>query len=176
MIKKSLFAISMLSLCGGAVAEDSSKYYVEAGYGAMQLKEYGLTATPGVGTLRFGVNLNTNLAVEGLVGTTIVSAKGYVGATPLTVKYDSIYGVFLKAKTEIAPNLDVFARLGYIHATISAAIPGYSASAGGSDISYGIGAQYSFTPTVYGLVDYMTYYNKNGATVNGPSVGLGLKF
>lgn len=176
MIKKSLFALSILSLGSVAVAEESSKYYVEAGYGAIQYKEFGATATPGVGTLRFGMNIDKNLSVEGLLGTTITNANGFVGNIPLSVKYESIYGIYLKAKTEVAPNFDLFARLGYMHATINASIPGYSASAGGSDLSYGIGAQYSFTPTVYGQLDYMTYYNKNGATANGPSIGLGLKF
>jgi len=176
MIKQSLFAISMLSLCGAAVADESSKYYVEAGYGAIQYKESGLTATPGVGTLRFGVNIDKHLSVEGLLGTTITDATGLIGTIPLTIKIENVYGVYLKAKTEIAPNLQVFGRLGYMHATISASIPGYSLSQGGSDVSYGIGAQYSFTPTIYGQLDYMSYYNKNGATANGPSVSLGLKF
>jgi len=176
MIKKTLFALSILSLGSAAFAEESSKYYAEANLGSIKYSEAGYYASPVVGSLKFGMNIDKNLAVEGLLGTTISNANFNIGVTPVSVKYESIYGVFLKAKTEIAPNLDVFARLGYIHATISASTAFGSASKGGSDFSYGIGAQYNFTPTIYGQLDYMSYYNKNGATANGPSAGLGLKF
>lgn len=176
MIKKTLFAISIFSLGSAAFAEESSKYYVEANLGSIKYSQPGFYANPAVGIFKLGVNIDKNFSVEGALGTTIVNADGNVGGIPFTVKYDSIYGVFLKAKTEIASNLDLFARVGYTHATISVTSSLGSVSAGGSDFSYGIGAQYNFTPTVYGQLDYMSYYNKNGATANGPSIGLGLKF
>ena len=176
MFTKSLIAVSMASLCGTAFSGETSPYYIEAGFGAIQYKESGVTATPGVGTLRFGMNIDDHLSAEGVVGTTVINATGYISGTPLTVKYDSIYGIYLKAKTEVAPNLELFGRLGYVHATITASIPSFSASSSGSDLSYGIGAQFNFTPTVYGQLDYMSYYNKNGATANGPTIGIGMKF
>jgi hypothetical protein len=176
MIKQLILPLTILSLCGAAQAEEPSKYYVEAAYGAIRYDEASAYATPGVGTLRFGVNFDKNISAEFLVGTTITDARFFVGATPVTVKYDSIYGAYLKAKTEVAPNLDLFARLGFMHASISASVPGASASAGGSDISYGVGAQFNFNQSMYGLVDYMSYYSKNGATAKGPSIGLGVKF
>jgi len=176
MIKKTLLALSILSLSCVALAEEPAKYYVEAAYGAIRYEEAGAYATPGVGTLRFGVNFDKNLSAEFMVGTTITNATGYLGVTPITIKYDSIYGAYLKAKTEVAPNFDLYARLGFVHASISASVPGATLSAGGSDLSYGIGAQFGFSPTVYGLVDYMSYYSKDGITAKGPSIGLGLKF
>lgn len=176
MIKKSLFALFLLSLGSAAVAEEQSKFYVEASYGGIKYSQYGYYATPGVGILKFGANINKNLSVEGQVGTTITNATGYIGVTPVSVKYDSIYGVFLKAKAEVTPDFEVFGRLGYAHASISVSTPYGSGSAENGDFAYGIGAQYNFTPVVYGQIDYMSYYNKNGATANGPSIGLGLKF
>jgi len=176
MIKQSLLALSILSLSGVVLAEEPSKYYVEAAYGAIRYDEPGAYATPGVGTLRFGVNFDKNISAELMVGTTITDARFFVGTTPVTVKYDGIYGAYLKAKTEVASNFDLFARLGFMHASINASTPSGSFSLGGTDLSYGIGAQFGFSPTVYGLIDYMSYYNKNGATARGPSIGLGLKF
>ena len=176
MIKQSLASLVFLSLSSVAQAETPSKFYVEAGYGAIRYDEPGAYATPGVGTLRFGIDFDKNFSGEFMVGTTLVNATGYVGTTPLTVKYESIYGVYLKAKTEVAPNLDLFARLGYVNATIRASIPSASFSSSGSDVSYGFGGQFNFTPTVYGQLDYMSYYSKDGATARGPSVAVGMKF
>jgi hypothetical protein len=176
MIKQSLVALSLVTASYAASAQEQSRFYAEAAYGGIKTEAEGFSVTPGVGLLRLGMNLDKNFSTEFMVGTTIADAKIQVSGVPVTLKYENIYGLYLKGKAEIAPNLDVYGRLGYIHGTASASALGVSASTSNDDFSYGVGAQYSFSPTVYGTLDYMSYFRKNGTTAAGPSLGVGVKF
>jgi hypothetical protein len=62
--------------------------------------------------------------------------------------------------------------------TVSASVPGYSASAWSSatSASYGVGAQFDVSPTSFVAIDYMSFYNKNNVTIAGPSISYGVKF
>lgn len=175
-MKKSLLALAVLAASSGVFAQSTDNFYAEVGYGAIKYSEPGAWATPGVATFKVGMNINPNLAIEGMYGTTANNATFNVGSTVVTFKYDNIYGAYLKGKAEVAPNLEVFGKVGITGASISASIPGYAISDSGSDFSYGAGLQYSFSKTVYVQADYMSYYNKNSISVKGPSVSVGFKF
>ncbi len=176
MIKQSLLALSLITASYAASAQEQTRFYAEAAYGGIQTKTEDFNVTPGVGLLRLGVNINKNFSTEFMVGTTLADAKVQISGVPITLKYDSIYGVYLKGKAEVAQNLDVYGRLGFIHGTASASALGVTASTSDDDFSYGVGAQYSFSPTVYGTLDYMSYFRKNGTTAAGPALGVGVKF
>jgi hypothetical protein len=46
----------------------------------------------------------------------------------------------------------------------------------GADVSYGMGLQTKFTPAIYGQVDYMNYYHKDGIRAQGYGISLGYRF
>ena len=50
------------------------------------------------------------------------------------------------------------------------------ASNSDSSFSYGMGLQYQFNGSWYAQADYVSYYDKNGDTIRGPSLGVGLRF
>lgn len=175
-MKKSLLAIAILAISSTAMAQADSKYYGEISYGGLKYSEPGFWARPGVGTAKFGINLDKNFSVEGMIGTTINDATGTIYGYSASAKYDNIYGAYLKAKTSIADQFEVFGRVGFTSAKASVTVAGRTYSDSSSDFSYGVGLQYNFDKNWYGQVDYMSYYNKNSATVKGPSVGVGYKF
>ena len=174
-MKKTLLAIAVVAASSGAYAQVDN-FYGEIGYGGMQYSESGLSATPGVGIVRLGMSINPNFSVEGLYAGTINNANVNVYGYPVSVKFNDIYGAYVKGKTEVAQNLELFAKAGITSAKLNASVVGHTFSTSGSDFSYGAGAQYNFTKAVYVEADYMSYYDKGGASVKGPSINLGFKF
>ena len=142
----------------------------------MNYSEPGFSATPGVGTLRFGADINQNFAVEGMLGNTLSNASGTYSGTAVTIQLKNVFGMYLKAKTQLSDNFEVFARLGATRGTISASSYYASAWSSGTSISYGIGAQVNLNKSVYASVDYMSYYDKTDIAIRGPSIGIGVKF
>ncbi len=173
---KKILAVLLCTLTTGAFAQDDNKYYAELGYGVLQWKESGYTQNWGAGILKLGMNIDKNFAVEMMAATNLVNDSFRYSGYTVTTKLDGAYGVYGKAKLDVSQDLQIFARLGYTNAQISAQVLSYNFSSSGSDVSYGVGAQYNINKTLYGQIDYMSYYNKGGVSVGGPSVSLGVKF
>ena len=70
-ITKSLLTLTALMSCGLALAQPATQsneqFYVEGGYAWMTYTDSGYSTTPGVGSVRFGANMNKNLAIEGML-------------------------------------------------------------------------------------------------------------
>jgi opacity protein-like surface antigen len=93
---------------------------------------------------RLGARFNRYFAVEGELATGIKSAK--VGVPGATAKAElnhqvALYGV---GYLPIAPNADLFARVGYGGQEIEAESQGISATADANSWNFGAGAQYFF--------------------------------
>ena len=161
------------------VAPDSNMY-AQFGISRVRTEDSGITVIHPVAIAALGYNFDKNFAGEVVAGTSTSDDTTYYGAARITSSIDSIFGAYLKAKTEVAPGLEIFARAGVLHANISAsASNGFasaSASAGGTSFSYGAGVQFNFTKTVYGQFDYMSFYNKSGTSSQGPSASIGFNF
>jgi hypothetical protein len=156
-------------------AESSDKGYIEA---VVALPKYtetsGFSATPTVGLVRVGTNLSDNIAIEGLAGTTVINATDSTGH--YIAKIDSMFGAYVKAKTSIGNDIQIFGRIGGVYLSGNAYISGAYQVASGTGFSYGGGAQYDFSAKTYVTIDYMSYYSALGVTVSGPSIGIGMKF
>ncbi|MFN4266889.1 MAG: porin family protein [Aquabacterium sp.] len=175
-------AIAIASV--SAFAQQKPVVYVEAGYSFVNYEatDSGDTfkSSPKAIRLIGGAELNKNVAVELMVGfnggNDSVSYNG-VDVSAVTMKIDSIYGLYVKPKFEVAPNFELFGRMGYTHASAKVSAPGYGAAkASDSDLSYGIGATLYLDPKLSINVDYMSYLDKSDYSANGFTVGIGLKF
>ena len=114
----------------------------------------------------------------------VVPGVGIATATA-KVKLKQAYGIYVKPKANVTDALELFGRLGYSHVKLgvdaSVAVPGLgtvSMGDSGSDggFSYGLGANFKFSPTTYVGVDYMRYVKKDGVKVDGLTVGVGFRF
>jgi len=169
---KIIFALFALTMSLAASAQTDGKTYLELAYGAIKYQEPGAWATPGVGMIRLGSNIDKNISLEGLIGTTITDA--YSGN--VAFRFDSVFGGYIKARTDIGPNAQVFGRLGFTQGTATASVPSYAVSGSDSGLSYGVGAQFDFASKTYVIIDYMSYYSNSGVSASGISGGIGIKF
>jgi len=172
--KNALVALLALLAASTSSAQSmnmDSGYYGEIGYTPISISGDEITLKPKLARFIVGKDINENLSVEGMYSAT-VSEDNYQG---VDISANS-YGVFLKPKMEVAKDTEVFARVGFVKSELKASVSGLSASSSGSDASYGLGIQTKFTKDVYGQVDYMNYYSKNGTTSKGFTFSVGTRF
>ena len=155
---------------------DSSGFYGEIGYTGLTYKEPEVKTHPGEVRLIGGYEFHPNMAVE-FIG--LLSAKE--GEIPvdggiLKVKIDNIWGVFLKPKVAVTPEVELFGRLGYARSQRSVSVDALSLSESGNSVAYGVGAAYAINKRVSLNFDYMSYYNRDDIRIQGPTLGVGIKF
>ena len=174
-ILAALLGPCLLGIAGAAQAADEMKPYVEASYAWPKLDSSGFSATSGAMVLRGGVNFNPYWGVEavGLFGTSDATIN--VGF-PISLKIKNAYGAYVKGQYPVAPQFELFARAGWLHATAEASAMGFSDSSSDSSFSYGAGFQIPFGTGWYAQADYMSYYSANGDSIKGPSLGVGYRF
>jgi len=187
----------MKKLIGIAIALFSassaqSQLYGELGYTSLKYKESGevlgftAAAKSSPSALRgvIGYEVNPNLGLEsifalGLSGSDYkVTANGRPFAVPggAELEVNNALGFYLKPKTKLGDNLELFGRLGFLRADITLTALGESIKDSGSGLSGGAGLSYLVNPTTSVTVDYMQYYSKDGVKINGYTVGFGFKF
>ena len=174
-ILAALLAPCLLAMGGVAQAADEVTPYVEGSYAWPKLDSSGFSATSGAFVVRGGVNFNQYWAVEavGLFGTSDATIN--VGF-PISLKTKSAYGAYVKGQYPVAPNFELFARAGWMHATVEASAFGFSDSSSDSSFSWGAGFQIPFGTGWYAQADYMSYYSAHGDSIKGPSIGVGYRF
>lgn len=172
------FAIALASI--GAQAQ----MYGEVGYTAATAKDKidatRIEATPSALRGIVGYELNPNLAVEGMLAfgmsDAVVKANG-VGVSGVKLKIDNAVGIYLKPKTKLNDQIELFGRLGLarVKGTITAA--GFATESGSdSSFSYGAGLSYAINAKTSVNADYMQYLSQDGFKVNGFTFGVGMKF
>ncbi len=174
-MKKLLMFLAISAALLGSVAhsEENNKMYLEVGYAHTKLESSGLfSENVGIAAVRFGYNFTPNFAAELFAATGLDSAN----VSGVSVKVDNAYGFYLKGKVEVASGFELFVKPGYVHAKIKASAGGLSASSSDDSFSWAVGGQYNFTDTIYGQIDYASYYDKSGDKVSGPSISIGFKF
>ena len=175
-----------LAMLGSAHAQQfqSSNAYGELGYTFLKVDDgSGGTANPGALRAILGYDFHPYFGVEGMLAFG-VSDDHFVDNSfgvpvNVTVKLDSMYGIYLKPKYAFN-QLEVFGRLGWAHTKLKADANagGFSASGSGSDsnFSYGVGLNYNFNPKMRVGVDYMVYNGSSGGKVDGWTISVGYRF
>jgi opacity protein-like surface antigen len=182
-------ASAMLLAAGAAQAQmargTSGNVYGELGYTSLKIQESGFSSNkPGVLRGIVGFNLNQNIAFEGLAGFGVRkdNSTSTFNGVPVNIESDvrHMFGVYVKPKIVLGSAFELFGRVGVASTRLrsSANVAGFTASdsSSGSDVSYGLGANFNIAPTAYVGVDYMRYYNKNDVKLDGVTVSVGLRF
>lgn len=177
-------AVALLALCvlaaqGAAQAASTGpSTYFEGSYAWTKLQSEGFSTTPHAAVVRGGVMFDNYWGAEilGIFG----GSQGdlNVGGIALGLKIRDAYGFFLKGQYPVAPHFELFARAGWLHASVEAEAKyyGINASSSNNSFAYGAGFQVPFGRGWYGQADYMSYYSKSGDTIRGPSIGVGFRF
>lgn len=177
---KSLAALAALSTIAMTA---SAQTYVEAGVTSVSYEErvlgYDFESSPRAFRVIVGRELDQTFSVEGLVAMGMGDDGIKVVGTSIptaTFEVDNVFGLYVRAKTEIANDLEGFARIGVARSKGTARILGVSASASETGLSYGLGVSYKLDKTSYLTADYMSYLNRSNSKATGITVGLGFKF
>ena len=165
------------------VSVAQAQIYLEASLAALSAAEsvQGIQyeAKPWTFSGFVGYQINPYLSVEGYLGW----GAGHAITTENGINYgekfkiDSSYGIFVKPRFAISNDMELFARLGYLQNNFSDSnIDRTSFKSTQSSAAIGVGANYYLDNRTYLMGSYMSYYKKDGLSVNGFSVGVGYKF
>jgi opacity protein-like surface antigen len=163
---RAVLAISTFALFNAAHAQD---YYGEIGLTPIHLKsEVGDISHPQTIRFLFGKDVHENLAIEALYLTTYSK-----DSRPGFDAQSTHYGFVIKPKYALTSETIAFARFGVAHANFTASSEG---SRTGLDLAYGLGLQTLLSKSLYGQIDYMNYYDKNGQSSKGFTLSVGTRF
>lgn len=123
-----------------------------------------------------GTEVHPNLNLEGMIGMGITDGSTRVGNVTIKSEVDHFWGLYVKPKVALSPDLELFGRLGYASSKVSASIPGYVVSESGYSVSYAVGLNFKVSESTSLNADYTSYYSKDGVKANGFTVGMGFKF
>ncbi len=163
-------AIATLAL---AAAGAQAQLYGELGYSAVNVDGAGADIDLGAITGVVGYGVHPNLAIEGMLALGVKDDK--IGAAKVELEHS--YGIFAKPRVMLSPNFELFGRVGYVESKLKASAPGYSSLTDtDGDWAYGLGANYYFDKNTYLGANYLRFYDKDGVTADGFTIGVGMKF
>jgi len=157
-------AVPSVGLAQSALGGPDSAWYAGASVGQSRAKNtcslfFGTTCDSTDTSYRVfgGYQVNKNLALElcyQQLGDVSLTSLGVTG-TIETKAYDlSVLGIL-----PVANRVSVYGRLGVYYADVDFSVPGTSASGSGTDLVYGIGAQYDFANGLGIRAEWQKYNN-----------------
>lgn len=164
-IVKSFLAASIISASCAASAADM---YAGGGVAVLDADEVTLNAVYG----RFGAFFNENISAEARLGLG-VGDDSWLGAK---VELDNFYGAYLRGGIPAGEVFYPYAILGFTKGKISVSGGGFSDSESDSDLSYGVGADFSVSETLKINAEYMSYIDKDDFEIAGFTVGVAFSF
>jgi opacity protein-like surface antigen len=178
-MKKIIFAGAVAALSTiaiGAQAQEKSGFYTEFGVMQAYYKEPTANFNNAMAAITLGYSINKNIAVEVMGATSIGEANFNIGSTRINAKTSGATGAYVKGSLPVDNSFEVFAKAGVTNGKVEASSAYGSAWSSGSSFSYGAGMQFNFTKDVYATAQYMSYYDRKGISITGPSVSVGYKF
>ena len=171
-------AAALSAIASPVFAEDSGAFSPTTFYGNLGGTVYHLDV--GVASAnavciggRLGARFGKYLGVEGEVG---VGVNNATFAPGVSAKVDSAYGAYAVGFLPVAPNADLFARVGYGRTHMTVNIPGGSASGSDDAVNYGGGGQYFFDAKDGVRVDYTRVHSTTNGNTNTFSLAYVRKF
>ena len=155
-----------------SVQAEDKKTYVEAGIGQIAYEEAGFRFVPYIGKLTLGAKVAEGLAIEGMAATGLRSSS--VGV--INLKVNNALGFYLRPYVNLSESVELFARAGFFRGNLTVSAGSFAASSTGTDFSYGVGIAIKPSQDVALTLDYTSFYNKNGAVINGATAGVRYSF
>ena len=178
-ISRVLASLVLVATAGVANAQTAAKdFYVEGGLVPMKISGDGVDVTPVAARVTLGKNINDNLSVEGVY--VFTASKDSVKVQNINANADVAvagYGVYLKPKFAVSKGTEVFGRIGYTSAKMTASVGNVSVTGDTvNSLSYGAGLQTEINKDWYAQADYMVFSKKDGGTTKGFGVSAGYRF
>lgn len=156
-----------------ASAQEATGAYGSIGYSHHDFDGANVGAIQG----RLGYRFTPYLGVEGELGGGVKGDDISVGGVPVEVDLNHSAALYGVAFLPVAPNADLYARLGYGTSEADAKGPGgVSARIDGDSWNYGVGGQYFFDGLNGVRADYTRHDFKDSGEANVWSIGYVRKF
>ena len=133
-------------------------------------------ASPTAVRLISGTDFHKYMGLEALFALSTSDGSATINNVPGRLKINNSWGLYLKPKFDVSPQIEVFGRIGF--ASTSLGGTGSLASASGTSQSgaYGLGLRFKFNKSLGINLDYMTYLQSGNTDVKGATIGLGYRF
>lgn len=165
-----------------AQTQPEPKLYGEIGYAATSVKSENaggvFKAKPGIVTGFVGYQFHPNVAVEGFLGLGAKSSevKWDGAATGAKLKINNSLGVFVRPSVKVSDEVELFARLGYLHSKLTLSDASGSESDTDNGVAYGLGGNVYLSKTSYLQLNWTNYYKKDGVKIDGIGLAYGMRF
>lgn len=133
-------AVSLFALPAAAQSFSQPQWYGTVGYTALDAEGADLGALTG----RIGAKVSPNFAFEGEASIGVVDDDVTVGGVTASVEQDYDAAAYAVGILPVAPNFELFGRVGYGTTSIKADVAGISAEEDGESVNYGVGGNYFF--------------------------------
>lgn len=152
-------AVAVLAIAAPAFAQSSDGLghvtpYINLGYSYSHPDQGNFHVLDG----RIGAKFGRYVGVEGEVGFGLNSQT----ISGVKIKPTSSYAGYGVAFLPVAPNLDLYARVGYGHANVRGTIGSTTVNIGQDGVNYGGGAQYFWTRNDGTRLEFTRYDFRNG--------------
>jgi len=175
MTAAAIAAMTAAIIPAAAQAQEAgtTSFYGSVGYSNADLDGVNLGAING----RVGARFGQYLGVEGEAGFGVADDSVRIGATNVDIELKHSVAIYGVGFLPVAPNADLYARVGYGNSKIKASAPGASATADGDSWNYGVGGQYFLDDKNGVRVDYTRHdFRDGGDDANVWSLGYVRKF
>ena len=184
MINKKLIAVlvATCSISAFAQKKPESTSYLDIGYSTLAYSDSTFNFKPTGIRAVYGKNTSENFGWEGLLGLGINEDTATFSSASLGLKIGTVVGVYGKGFMKPSDSFEIFGRLGFasvsreLSCTPVARCATSSAKDTGNSISYGAGLKFEITKNVSIGGDYMSYYNREGVSINATTIGVSFGF
>lgn len=172
-MKKIAVAIAIIVGFSGSV--QAQEVYYGVSISVIDYAEIGETATLNAITARLGTNFNENFSGEIRAGFGVGDDTVDFGID-VDIELDTMYGAYLRGGIPVNDSFFPYVVVGYTRGEVTASVGSESVSNSESDTSFGVGADFTISDNASINFEYMNYLDKNGAEIDGFSIGFTSRF
>lgn len=169
MKTRNLFKATIVSLVMlGAGMAQAQELYIGGNLALLDAGSGGEDVSLDTAYGRFGAFFNENFSLEGRLGIGVRDDSINVFGFERDVSLEYLFSVMGRAGFELSDVVYPYFALGYSQAEVD--VEGFNTDSE-SDVSYGLGADFSITDTLSINVEYTNYIDKNDVELDGFTVG-----
>lgn len=176
-MKKLITALSLSVLAASTSFADDiqSGSYIGASYAINEADAGGDDLDLSALMLNAGYRFNEYFSAEARIGTG-TGGDDLDDFYGIDIDIDSMYGVYGKVGIPTGTAVYPYAILGYTNVKLELSGGGTSESDDDSDLSYGIGADFSVSESFSMFAEYIVWYDDNDIELSGFNLGVNLRF
>jgi opacity protein-like surface antigen len=180
MFRKNNFVRSIT--CGALLAASGTVFADDVYYGAnvafIDYSEEGIATDASVTALygRVGTSFNENFSAEARIGFGLTDDTVAFLGEDVDIQLNNFFGAYFKGGARLTEVFYPYAIIGYTRGEMEASVFGASISESESDVSFGLGADFTVTDGMTFNLEYMNYFDKDGAELSGFSLGFISRF